>query len=70
MGEIKKEKRDRKGIMYYNDGTKYEGEYKNDNRDGYGILFLIMEIDMKDILIKINMKEKVHYIIKMVLNKI
>ena len=25
--------------MYWNNGDRYEGEYKNDNREGKGIMF-------------------------------
>ena len=50
--------------MYYNNGDRYEGDFKNDKREGKGIMyhnngdryegdfkndFLIMVIDMKEI---------------------
>ena len=28
-----------KGILYYNDGERYEGEFLNDKKDGKGILY-------------------------------
>ena len=27
-----------KGVFYYEDGNKYEGNFKNDKASGYGIL--------------------------------
>jgi hypothetical protein len=36
-GQLVDNKREGKGIMYYNCGDKYEGEYKNDEKDGKGI---------------------------------
>ena len=35
----KKGKKEGKGIMYYNNGDRYEGEFKNGVREGEGILF-------------------------------
>ena len=29
-----------KGIMYWNDGDRYEGEWKNDKKEGKGIYYL------------------------------
>ena len=37
QGEMKNNKREGKGMMYYNSGDKYEGEYKNDQKNGKGI---------------------------------
>ena len=28
-----------KGIAYYNNGDRYEGDFKNDNREGKGIYY-------------------------------
>ena len=39
-GQIINNKREGKGIFYYNDGTKYEGDWKNDFIEGKGIVFL------------------------------
>ena len=39
VGELKNDKREGKGIMYYNDGDIYEGEYKNDKKEGKGIYY-------------------------------
>ena len=33
-------KREGKGIYYWNDGEKYEGEWKNGNREGRGIMYV------------------------------
>ena len=33
----KNDKREGRGIYYYNDGDRYEGEWKNDNMEGKGI---------------------------------
>jgi antitoxin component YwqK of YwqJK toxin-antitoxin module len=38
-GEFKNNKREGKGIFYYNNGDRYEGDYKNDKREGKGILY-------------------------------
>ena len=27
------------GIFYYSNGEKYEGEFKNGDREGFGVLF-------------------------------
>ena len=37
QGELVDDKREGKGIMYYNCGDKYEGEYKNDEKEGKGV---------------------------------
>ena len=37
QGELVNNKREGKGVMYYNCGDKYVGEYKNDQKDGKGI---------------------------------
>ena len=29
------------GILYYNNGDRYEGEFKKNQRNGYGILFYV-----------------------------
>ena len=39
IGELKNGKKEGKGTAYYNNGDKYEGEFKNDLRDGYWIYF-------------------------------
>ena len=31
--------RDGKGIMYYNNGDRYEGDFRNDKKDGKGIYY-------------------------------
>ena len=36
-----------KGIMYWNNGDRYEGDWKNDERKGKEIFIGIMVIDMK-----------------------
>ena len=30
-----------KGIYYYNDGDRYEGEFKNNRREGKGIYYYV-----------------------------
>ena len=37
QGELVNDKREGKGVMFYNCGDKYEGEYKNDQKNGKGI---------------------------------
>ena len=37
QGEMKNDKREGRGMMYYNSGDKYEGEYKDDKKNGKGI---------------------------------
>ena len=37
IGTLKNNKREVRGMMYYNSGDKYEGDYKNDQRDGKGV---------------------------------
>ena len=32
-------KREGKGFLYYNDGMYYDGDWKNDEMDGYGELY-------------------------------
>ena len=39
--ELKHDKREGKGIDYYNDGNRYEGEYKNNKKEGKGIYYWI-----------------------------
>ena len=39
IGNVIKNKKEGKGIFYYNNGAKYEGEYKNDLRNGKGIFY-------------------------------
>ena len=36
-GEMLNDKKEGKGIFYYNDGGRYEGDWKNDLREGKGI---------------------------------
>ena len=31
--------REGKGILYWNSGKKYEGDFKKDERDGKGVLY-------------------------------
>ena len=38
-GQIINNKREGRGIFYFNDGDKYEGEWKNDLRHGKGIFY-------------------------------
>ena len=57
-----------KGIMYYGNGERYEGEIKNAYRHEKEFIILIMEIDMKVILIIIIGKEKEYIIMKMVID--
>ena len=38
-GQILNNKREGRGIFYFNDGDKYEGEWKNDFRHGKGIFY-------------------------------
>ena len=38
IGNLKNDKKEGKGISYYNNGNKYEGEFKNDKREGKGIM--------------------------------
>ena len=39
IGELKNDKREGKGIMYYNSGNRYEGDFRNDKREGKGIYY-------------------------------
>ena len=39
IGEILNRVPNRKGIMYWNDGLRHEGEWKNDKADGKGIRY-------------------------------
>ena len=39
IGNVINSKKEGKGIFYYNNGAKYEGEYKNDLRNGKGIFY-------------------------------
>ena len=36
---IKNDKREGKGIFYWKNGNKYEGDYKNDKREWKGIFY-------------------------------
>ena len=36
---LKFDKKEGKEIMYFNDEDKYDGDYKNDNRDGKGAYY-------------------------------
>ena len=38
-GEFKNNKREGKGIFYYNNDDRYEGDYKNDKFDGKGVYY-------------------------------
>ena len=37
IGQLKEGKREGSGIIYWSNGDKYEGEWKNDKNDGMGI---------------------------------
>ena len=37
--EYKNDKRERKGIMYYKSGNRYDGDWKNGKREGKGIFY-------------------------------
>ena len=39
IGNYKNDKRDGKGIYYFNSGNRYEGEWKNGKREGKGIFY-------------------------------
>ena len=39
VGQVVNDKREGKGIFYWNDGDRYEGDYKNDKREGKGIYY-------------------------------
>lgn len=39
MGEIKEGRKDGVGIMIYSDGTRYEGHFRNDVREGFGVMY-------------------------------
>ena len=39
VGQVVNDKKEGKGIYYYNDGDRYEGDYKNDKREGKGIYY-------------------------------
>ncbi len=36
---MRKRKKSRKGIMYYNNGEKYDGEWKERDKDRIGIFY-------------------------------
>ena len=38
-GEMKNDKREGKGIMYYDSGDRYEGDWENGKREGKGIYY-------------------------------
>ena len=57
-----------KGIIYYENGDRYEGDFKSDKREGKGIYFGLMGIGMKGNLKKIKEKEKEFIILLMVKN--
>ena len=65
----KKGKDEGKVIYYYNDGERYENDYKNGNKEGKGIFYYndgqICEGDWK----KIKEMEKVQYTIKIGIEK-
>ena len=55
--------------MYYHDGSRYEGDFRNDDAEGKGIKYLNNVIDMKEIFEIIYQKEKEFIIIIMVIEK-
>ena len=38
-GEIKNDKKEGKGIFYWNNGNRYEGDFRNDKIEGKGIYY-------------------------------
>ena len=59
-----------KGIMYWNEGDRYEGEWKNDQKEGIIIVTMNLRvIDMKVIIKMVKKKEKEFIIIIMVIGK-
>ena len=59
--------RDSKRILYYKDGDRYEGDVKNNIREGKGIFYIMMVIYMKEIIKIIKKKEKEYIIVIMVI---
>ena len=55
--------------MYYHDGSRYEGDFRNDDAEGKGIKYLNNVIDMKEIFEIIYQKEKEFIIIIIVIEK-
>ena len=39
VGQVVNDKKEGKGIYYWNDGNRYEGDFKNDKREGKGIYY-------------------------------
>ena len=39
VGQVVNDKKEGKGIFYYNSGSRYEGDFKNDKREGKGIYY-------------------------------
>ena len=54
--------------MYYHDGERYEGDWRNGNREGKEFVIVVMEIDMKEILEMVIEKEKEYFILIMVID--
>ncbi len=66
---LKKVKEKEKEFFIFFNSDKYEGDFKNGFRQGKGIYIIIrMVINMKVILIMINLKEKEFYIIIIVID--
>ena len=52
----------KEGIYYYKSGSKYEGEWRNNNKKGKGIYY-VNNGDRNEVILKIvNKKEKEFYI--------
>ena len=47
VGQVVNGKAEGKGILYFNNGAKYEGDWRNNVPEGKGILYFIMVIDMR-----------------------
>ena len=56
---------DGNGIYYYTNGSKYVGQFKNYKQNGYGILYHVKVINVKDNLKMINLMEILRFINQM-----
>ena len=56
--------------QYYNDGDIYEGDWRNNNREGKGYIIILLAIEMKENLEMIIEKEKEYIIILMMIEKL